>query len=75
MTKAVRNFGVTIRFARERRSLSQEALAELAGLSRNFLGDIERGKASPTLETMWKLAEALGEKLSTLIKQCEEMDD
>jgi len=74
MTRVSQNFGATIRFARERRSLSQEALAELAGLSRNFLGDIERGKASPTLETMSKLAEALGEKLSTLLYQCEEMD-
>lgn len=65
-------FGRVVRISREGRGLSQEALAELAGVSRGFVSEIERGTAVPSLETMQKLADALGEKLSYLIGQYEQ---
>lgn len=60
-------FGRVVRSLRERRSLSQESLAELAGLSRSYLGELERGSAMPSLETLQKLADALGEPLTFVI--------
>jgi transcriptional regulator with XRE-family HTH domain len=60
-------FGRVLRLLRDRRALSQEALAELSGLSRSYLGELERGAAVPSLETLQKLADALQEKLSYII--------
>lgn len=68
-------FGLVIRRCREGRGLSQEALADLAGLSRSFLSEVERGTGSPSLETMQKLADAVGERLSFLISQYEKNAD
>ena len=47
-----------IKFERIKRSLSQEQLAEIADLNRNTIGNIERGLASPTVDTLEKLAKA-----------------
>ena len=67
-------FGRVIRSLRERRGLSQEALSDLAGLSRSFLGEIERGDAVPSVETLQKLADGLGEKLSFIVCQYEQLN-
>ena len=40
--------------------MTQEALAERSGLSYKFIGEVERGKGNPTLETLHRLAVALG---------------
>ena len=61
-----------IRSSRKSRGLSQEALAEIAGVNRSYLSKIERGTAIPTIVTAQKVAEALGESLSSLISLCEE---
>jgi XRE family transcriptional regulator, regulator of sulfur utilization len=68
-------FGRVVRSLRERRGLSQEALSSLAGLSRGFLGEIERGDSVPSIETLQKLADALGEKLSYLVSLYEQLED
>lgn len=68
-------FGRVVRRARVGRSLSQEALADLANVSRSFLSEVERGSASPSLETMQKLADALGEQLSFLVIEYEKIND
>lgn len=41
-------------------------------MNRSFVGEIERGEATPTIVTLQKLADALGLKLSELIKRYEE---
>lgn len=45
---------------RKEKGLSQETLAEKAGLDRTYISMLERGKRQPTLETLFKLSEALG---------------
>ena len=47
-----------IKFERIKRNWSQEQLAEYADLNRNTIGNLDRGIASPTVETLEKLANA-----------------
>lgn len=55
-------FGKTLRAIREAREpkLTQEALAHRAGLTTNYLSDVERGRKVPSLTTILQLALALG---------------
>ncbi len=59
--------GIKVRVLRMRMKLSQEKLAELAGLNKNTIGFIERGEISPTIETLEKIAKALKIKLTELV--------
>ena len=59
--------GIKIRFLRIKMKLSQEKFAELADLNKNSIGMIERGKMSPTLETLEKIANALNIELKELV--------
>ena len=52
-------FGEALRRLRKERSLSQEALAERAGMAADYLGFIERGDNVATLTVILKLAKAL----------------
>jgi len=54
---------------REMLQVTQEQLAELSGVSPRTLKAFESGKGNPTLETLVKLADALGLELSFQIKQ------
>ena len=53
------NVARQIRILRERRNFSQRSLADASGLSRNTLSLLERGKTSPTVSTLKRLAIAL----------------
>ena len=57
---------------RVQRSWSQDVLSGLAGISRSHLSDIENGKKSPYLPTLWRITEALGLPLSDFIRLVEE---
>ncbi len=54
-----RAFGGRIRELRQRRGLSQEALADAAGLHRTYVGSVERGGRNVSLENIHELANAL----------------
>ena len=52
--------GKNIRERRERLNLSQELLADSCGLHRTYIGAIERGERNLTVNTLAKVAVALG---------------
>lgn len=59
-------FGDAVRRARAAAGLTQEDLADKAGLDRSYVGGVERGERNPTLEVIAKLAKGLGISLSEL---------
>ncbi len=61
--------GLRIRELRRERGWSQEQLARSAGLSRNFVAQIERGESTPTVATLARLAQALALSIAELIGQ------
>ena len=63
--------GHEIKKAREVLQQSQEALAFEAGIHRTYVSLIERGKKSPTLAVIVRLATALGIKPSELLRRVE----
>ena len=58
--KRRRAFGDRLRSLRMERGMTQEALGHKAGLSPNYVGDVERGTRNLGLENIWLLADALG---------------
>lgn len=52
---------------REEKKLSLERVAELTGVSKTMIGQIERGKSSPTITTIWKIANGLKISFTSLI--------
>jgi transcriptional regulator with XRE-family HTH domain len=54
------NVAVRLRELREARNISMRTLASQSGLSANALSMIERGKTSPSVSTLYKLADAMG---------------
>lgn len=59
----------TIKNRREMLQVTQEVLAELAGVGLRTLKQFESGKGNPTLETLNKLADALGLELTFAVKE------
>lgn len=51
--------GNRIKATREAKNLTQEKLAELTGLSNNYISNIERNRSIPSLETLVKLCNSL----------------
>ena len=64
--------GQIIQRKREQKKLSQEVVSGLAGIGRTHLSAIERGERKPTLETFFKIAEALNIRPSVLLAEIEE---
>ncbi len=60
-----------LRAEREKRGLSQETLARLAGLSRTGIRHVESGNFKPTLYTLLKIADAQNLNLPRLLAQAQ----
>lgn len=63
--------GKIIQRYREQKGLSQEVLSGLADIGRTHLSAIERGERRPTLDTFYKIAEAMEIKPSELLSAIE----
>lgn len=61
-----RRFGKTVVRLRKEKGLSQEDLAFRAGIKRSYMGVIERGEKSPSIDTIMKVAKGLGVTISEL---------
>ena len=64
--------GKVIQRFREQKKQSQELVSGFAGIGRTHLSAIERGERKPTLDTFFKIADALGVKPSIIIAAIEE---
>jgi transcriptional regulator with XRE-family HTH domain len=60
--------GDRIRDARLHANLTQEKLAELAGMDRQTINRIEQGHASPRLDNLFRIADALNVPLADLVR-------
>ena len=64
--------GRVIQQIRADKKKSQELVSGLAGIGRTHLSAIERGERKPTMETFYKIADALDMKPSVLMRAIEE---
>ncbi len=64
--------GKVIAYFRNKIGISQEVLSGLADIGRSHLSAIERGERKPTLETLYRICNALNIKMSTVIQKLED---
>jgi transcriptional regulator with XRE-family HTH domain len=62
-------FGLRLRQVREGVGISQERLAELAGLHRTYVSSVERGKRNISLQNIERLADALKTTMAALMPE------
>lgn len=61
--------GAAVRSARKALQMSQEALADSAGIDRSHMGKIERGERNVTLLNLLRIADALSVKPSAILSR------
>lgn len=66
-----KEFGQTVRRIRNDKEISQEHFADLCGLHRTYMSDIELGKRNVSLENIEKIALALDMRVSELFMEVE----
>ncbi|MBE6394275.1 MAG: helix-turn-helix transcriptional regulator [Lentisphaerae bacterium] len=66
-----KKFGNRVRELRIAQGLSQEVLAQKAGLHRTYIGGIERGERNVSLENIQKIAVALSVNIPLLMNELE----
>jgi transcriptional regulator with XRE-family HTH domain len=59
-TQDLKLFAKRLHELRVKKGISQERLAELAGMHRNYVSRLERAGQSPTLDRIFELSRALG---------------
>jgi transcriptional regulator with XRE-family HTH domain len=67
LSDVLERFGKRLREVRERVGVSQEKLAEMAGLHRTYVSSIERGKRNISLLNIERLASALEVPMAELL--------
>ena len=63
--------GHNLHRVRKQKGLSLEKVADVTGVSKGMLHQIERGEAQPTVTTLWKIATGLNISFSSLLKEDE----
>ena len=71
--RVLQGLGRALQEVRDKRGLTQEALSLETGVHRNYIGGIERGERSPSVEAIIKLAEALDVTLPDLFRRAERL--
>lgn len=66
-------FGETLKLLRTEKGISQEKLAELSGLHRTYISDIERGERNVSLVNIVRIAEGLEVEIADLFKEIEQL--
>ena len=66
--KLIKTLSVNIKRYRKNRKLSQQALADMSGLHRTYISDLENAKCNPTLGVVVSLAECLHVSVFDLLK-------
>ena len=64
--------GEAIAYFRKKKKISQEVLSGLSDIGRTHLSAIERGERKPTLETLYRISNALEINMSDIVKEIEE---
>lgn len=62
-------FAKRLKQIRHMRGLSQEELAEIAGLHRTYVGSVERGERNVSIDNMERLAKALEVDITALLQE------
>lgn len=75
MDEFLHNLGKRIRSLRQKQGLTQEILAEAAGISGKYLGEVERGEMNVSIQVMKKLADALCIQLADIIENRHESSE
>ena len=60
-------FGKRVREVRKSKGISQEKLAEMAGIDRSYMGNIERGEKNITLKKAYEICDALEIEIQDLV--------
>ena len=60
-------FGRRVREVRKAKGISQERLAEIAGIDRSYMGNIERGEKNITLKKAYEICDALEVSICKLV--------
>ena len=72
MSNSSSQLGTIIRDLRVAKRISQEVLAERAGIHRTYVSQIERGMKSPTIVVLQRIAQALDMRASEILMRMEE---
>ena len=72
MPTKTRAFGRALKKIRVRKKLTQESLSLQADLARVYISELEYGKKTPSIETVFKISKALNIKCSKLMDLTEE---
>jgi transcriptional regulator with XRE-family HTH domain len=68
-----RHVGAAVRRHRELIRISQEELADRAGLDRTYVSGVERGRRNPTVKILQRLSDALGADLDVIFSTAREI--
>ncbi|MDR2162819.1 MAG: helix-turn-helix transcriptional regulator [Clostridiales Family XIII bacterium] len=75
MEKIEQLFGQVIRDLRQRKNIPQEGLADLSGLHRTYISDVERGRRNISLQNIGRIATALQVSVSLIFTEMEHLNE